>query len=167
MKIIASRGFTLIEVLIVVAIVGILATVALPAYQDHIRKTKRAAAKAVISDLANRQQAFLIDKRAYAPDLATLIPSFANPPEIANDCDFSTSAVNTASPPTFAVAATPKSSMMLKDTCGTSASIPLQVLCRYGRIEYWSDLVNPPSHPAQGQRDSETLRRVRWGVRYL
>jgi type IV pilus assembly protein PilE len=127
MKINVSRGFTLIEILIVVAIVGILAAVALPAYQDHIRKSKRAAAKAVVLYLANQQQAYLIDKRAYAPDLATLITSFANPPEIANDYDFATSAVNTASPPTFTVTATPKSSTMLKDTCGTSASIPLQV----------------------------------------
>jgi type IV pilus assembly protein PilE len=122
-----SRGFTLIELMIVVVIVAILATLALPAYQDYIRRGKRAAAKAVVSDLANRQQAYLIDKRAYATDLASLVPSFSKPPEIASDYDFAVSAVNTASPPTFSVTATPISSMMLKDNCGTSGSVPLQI----------------------------------------
>lgn len=120
-----TGGFTLIELMIVVAIVAILSAIALPSYQDHIRKGKRAAAKSTLSDLANRQQAYLTDKRSYATSVTTLIPSFSAPTEIAADYTFAATADNSVSPPTFSVTATPTSSMMLADTCGTSASVPL------------------------------------------
>ena len=120
-------GFSLIELMIVVAVIGILSAVAYPSYQDHIRKGKRAAAKAVLSDLANRQQAYLMDKRAFATTLDTLAGgSFSAPSEIASDYTFSIINVGSA-PPTFGITATPASSTMLLDTCGTSASIPLAI----------------------------------------
>jgi type IV pilus assembly protein PilE len=65
-------GFTLLEVMIVVAIVTILAAIAYPSYQEHLKKGRRAAAQSYLMDLAQRQQQYLLDARAYAPDAATL-----------------------------------------------------------------------------------------------
>ena len=67
-----ARGFTLIELMIVVAIVGILAGIAYPSYMDHVRKGNRAKAQAFLMDVAQRQQAYLLIHREYAPDLQKL-----------------------------------------------------------------------------------------------
>ena len=48
-----KNGFTLIELMITVAVIGILATIAYPSYQDQIRRTRRADAEASLSQLAN------------------------------------------------------------------------------------------------------------------
>jgi type IV pilus assembly protein PilE len=66
------KGFTLIELMVVVAIVGILATIAFNGYQSAMRKSNRSAAQSFLMDAAQRQQQYLLDARAYAPDIATL-----------------------------------------------------------------------------------------------
>ena len=73
MRAVASRpGFALVEVVIVMAILGILTAIALPAYREHIRKSVRAEAQSFLTDLAQRQQQFLVDKRRYATSVAAL-----------------------------------------------------------------------------------------------
>jgi len=64
-------GFTLVELMIVVVIVGVLLLIALPGYQEHVRRGHRAAAQAEMLDIANRQQQFLLANRTYM-DVTTL-----------------------------------------------------------------------------------------------
>lgn len=59
-------GFTLIELMITVAIVGILAAIALPAYQDSVRKGKRAEGRTALLDYLQQQERFLSQTGTYS-----------------------------------------------------------------------------------------------------
>jgi type IV pilus assembly protein PilE len=67
-----SRGFSLIELMIVVVIIAIIAAFAIPAYQDNIRKSKRTDAKTALSDAAARMEQFYLDRKTYTNDLTDL-----------------------------------------------------------------------------------------------
>ncbi len=79
----SAKGFTLIEVMIVVAIISILSAVALPAYSKYLVRAKRVAAQSSMLDLANREEQFLLANRGYA-SLATLEANgFTTPADVA------------------------------------------------------------------------------------
>ena len=59
-------GFTLIELMIVVAITGILASVAFPAYKAYVDRAKRSEGKAFLMELAARQERYYFDNNSYA-----------------------------------------------------------------------------------------------------
>lgn len=59
------RGFSLIELMIAVAIVGILAAIALPSYQNSVRKSRRADAKAALTETAQRLERCLTQYGTY------------------------------------------------------------------------------------------------------
>lgn len=65
-------GFTLIELMIVLVIVGILATIALPAYQDYVRKSRRAEAISLMLDLQLTQEKYRANNISYASSLAAM-----------------------------------------------------------------------------------------------
>ena len=67
-----SAGFTLIEVVIVIVVVGILMAIALPSYQNSMNKGRRADAKEGLMDAANRQERFMLDRSIYTEDMRNL-----------------------------------------------------------------------------------------------
>ncbi len=65
----ASRGFTLLELMITVVIVAIFAALALPSYQEQIRKTRRADARQELMRFATAQERFYTNCNRYATAL--------------------------------------------------------------------------------------------------
>lgn len=65
MKNIHNRGFTLIEVLMVAAIIGILAMLAVPSYQEHVRKSRRSDAKILLISTAQQLERCYAECNAY------------------------------------------------------------------------------------------------------
>ncbi len=72
------KGFSLIELLIAVAIVGILAAIAYPSYVDQVRKSRRTEAQDLLMDIAQREERFYAQNATYTNDLTVLNYSVAS-----------------------------------------------------------------------------------------
>jgi type IV pilus assembly protein PilE len=72
-----TAGFTLIEAMIVVTVLGILAAIAFPSYSAYVLRANRAAGKAAVMRIAGQQESFYTDRKAYAASLANLSPGWA------------------------------------------------------------------------------------------
>lgn len=67
-----QHGFSLMELMVVVAIVGILATIAYPSYTKIVIRNNRAVARAALVDVAARQESYHSQTKTYAGDLSQL-----------------------------------------------------------------------------------------------
>lgn len=67
-----NKGFTLIEMMITVAIIGILTAIAYPSYVEYLYKGSRAEAMSALLDIANRQEQFYADNHIYTSSLSDL-----------------------------------------------------------------------------------------------
>ena len=72
-----QAGFTLIEIMIVVAVVGILAAIAYPAYTDSILKGKRAQGRTALAELMQQQERYMTQTNCYMPFTTVLATSVA------------------------------------------------------------------------------------------
>ncbi|NKN33651.1 type IV pilin protein [Marichromatium bheemlicum] len=118
-----SSGFSLIELLIAVAIVGILAAIAYPSYQDSVRKSRRADARAVLLEGTQWMQRFYTENYRYDRNkagsaVADLFPtSLEHAPQDGNVRYYTIALTTTRD--TFSLTATPTTSGgQHKDRCG-------------------------------------------------
>lgn len=101
-------GFTLIELMIVVAIIGIIAAIAFPSYDESVRKGRRAAAQSFLIEVANKQQQYLLDARQYALGTGFLTTlSMTAPAEVTQFYSLTVDPATATTPPSFTITATP------------------------------------------------------------
>ena len=114
------RGVTLIELMIALVIVAILAAIALPSYQQYVRRSNRRASQSVMMDIANWQEQYFFANRSYlamADNAAISAAGVATPSELTDNYNCVVSADNTSTPPSFTITCTRKGNQV-KDGSG-------------------------------------------------
>ena len=120
-------GFSLIELMIVVAIVAVIFAIAFPSYERYIVRAKRAVGQNMLMQVADRQQQFFMDNKRFAASLANL--GFGANPFIVDDDGASTVAgdadavysvsLSNVTATTWTATATPLNGQLTRDTdCG-------------------------------------------------
>jgi type IV pilus assembly protein PilE len=119
------KGFTLIELMIVVAIIGILAAIAYPSYQDSVRKSRRADAKAALLGFSNAMERRFTLMNTYRGAAAGGADTGAPAPAIYpaeapidSGTKYYDLTINAANASSFTLWATPKGAQA-SDPCGT------------------------------------------------
>lgn len=106
------NGFTLMELMIVLAIIGILTAIALPSYSRYTLKANRVGAESLLMDIAQKEQQYLFDNRSYLQitDCAGLTTNLGISVDDKVASNYTCKVDVTAGPPpTFIATATPKS----------------------------------------------------------
>ena len=98
------RGITLLELMIVVAIIGILTAIAYPSYRQYVAKAKRSEAKNCLLQIAAMQERVYLRERSYTADLAKL--GFPAGATYLTDSESYVCAVTAATPAAFSATAT-------------------------------------------------------------
>jgi type IV pilus assembly protein PilE len=111
------QGFTLIELMVVVAIVAILAAIAIPSFLNQVRKSRRAEAMTTIQDAQLKLERWRVDHADYV-NTSPSSPSYPVPADTAY-YDFTVTAA-AGTPNNYSVTAAPLGDQQ-KDSCGTLA----------------------------------------------
>lgn len=111
-----SRGFTLLELMVVVVVIAILTAVAYPSYRTYIVRANRSAAQTFMLEVASKQERYLLDARTYAADMTAL--GVTIPPSVSANYNVTTAGL-AGPPPTYTITADPTGKQATDDTeCG-------------------------------------------------
>lgn len=107
-----QKAFTVVELLITMAVIAILTAVAFPSYQSHIRKGSRAAAQAAMMQVADREAQYLLDARNYVLGSSALTTlNVTLPTDVSTKYTIAVTAADGSStpstPPSYTITATP------------------------------------------------------------
>lgn len=109
-------GFNLVEMMITVALIGIVTAVALPSYQEHVRKTRRADAQGALLALANAMERYYVDNRTFVGANPATLYSAKSPVE--GTVTYYALEAPTLTRRNFTIQAVPKN-QQATDKCGT------------------------------------------------
>ena len=112
-----KKGFTLVELMIVIAIVAILVALALPSYSRYIRKANRGEAQQLLMNWANNQEIWRANNTEYARNQSSELPA-----PTSDNYNFT---LPTRTATTFILTATASNANQLKDKEGTTTCSPL------------------------------------------
>lgn len=112
-----QKGFTLLELMIVVAVIAILAMIALPMYSEQVRKGKRAEAVQAIGDIQLRQERWRADHSSYAT-LDQLTGSAANSTAYNNGLNYYSIGITNNTATDYTITATRKGDLANDPKCG-------------------------------------------------
>lgn len=113
-----TRGFSLVELMLVLAIIGILAAIAIPAFGEYQKKAARSVAKSYMEKVAQSEEQWLVNSRGYtcnftavgsctsAVTLTSATASVPVPSETSSRYTYTLTVDNTATPPSYLVTAT-------------------------------------------------------------
>lgn len=125
-----ARGFTLVEIMLALVVVGVLAAVALPAYQQAVQKGRRSDAIAMLTAVQQAQERWRANRTGYAANLSDLGFSSSQSPKGYYEIALSNVAMST-----YTVTATPISSgAQAKD----SVCAKLGIAVSGGQVSYTS-----------------------------
>lgn len=99
-------GFTLVELMVVVAIMSILTAIAIPIYQNQLTKGRRAAAQAEMMEISSLQEQYLLASRSYVTHTDLAGNGYSLPDDVSDFYSY-TVAVSTSSIPGFTITFTP------------------------------------------------------------
>ncbi len=112
-----ARGFTLTEVMIVVAILGIIAAVAMPSYNESVERSRRSDARASLSEAVAMQERVYAETGSYTDDVSRLV---VNAPDLSREGYYEISVdVSACTNNCYALTATATGSQVNDASCQT------------------------------------------------